>query len=77
MSINFNEDVILPAHKISEGRSSSPVRVSFDAAEGDGRVWFMDSDDNWIAIEGQANAREAARLLNAWADTYPTSELPE
>lgn len=72
--VDFNEDVELPGHKISENRSSAPVRVSFDAAEGDGRVWLMDPDDNWIAVEGESNARELARLLLAWADTYETAE---
>lgn len=72
--VDFNKEVILPAHKISEGRSSYPVQVSFDGAEGDGRVWFMDTDDNWVAIEGEANAREAARLLLAWANTYKEAD---
>lgn len=67
--VDFNESFTLPAHKISENRSSAPVKVEFDGAEGDGRVWLMDSEDNWIAIEGEENAREAARLLLAWADS--------
>lgn len=69
-AVDFNLDVDLPPHKISDQRYSETVKVSFDAAEGDGRVWFMDPNDNWVAIEGEANAREAARLLLAWADTY-------
>lgn len=78
--INFNLDVILPAHPISENRSSHPVRVSFDGAEGQGRVWLMvapedNEDEPWIPIEGPANARELARLLNAWADAF-TGEQP-
>ena len=73
--MNFNLDVILPAHPISAQRVSCPVRVSFDGAEGQGRVWLMvdpefDADEPWIPIEGPENARELARLLNAWADAY-------
>jgi hypothetical protein len=72
VTIDFNNDEILPAHPISANRSSDPVRVSFDAAEGDGRVWLMvdaehDIDEPWIPIEGKANARRLAALLLAWA----------
>lgn len=69
--IYFNKEVPLGPVEISPGRSSYPVKVSFDGAEGQGRVWLMDSEDNWVAIEGKQHARTVAKLLNAWADTYP------
>lgn len=66
--VDFNLDVVLGPVPISHNRSSAQVRVSFDAAEGQGRVWLMDPDDNWVAIEGPAHARTLAGLLTAWAD---------
>jgi hypothetical protein len=68
--IDFNKDEILPAP--SDPTWSTPVRVSFDAAEGEGRVWLMVEPDHdvrepWIPIEGKANARRLAALLLAWA----------
>ena len=74
--VDFNNDVTLEPVVISPGRSSYPVRVSFDAAEGQGRVWLMDSADNWVAIEGPAHARTLAGLLTAWADAYTGEEKP-
>lgn len=74
--IDFNLDVILGPVPISHNRSSAQVRVSFDGAEGQGRVWLMDPDDNWVAIEGPAHARTLAGLLTAWADAYTGEEKP-
>ena len=67
---DFNEDVILPPPQTPMW--AIPVRVSFDGAEGEGRVWLMvddehDNSEPWVAIEGRANARKLAALLLAWA----------
>lgn len=73
--VDFNKTFVLPACEISSKRASDPVSVSFDGAEGQGRVWLQvapehDIGEPWIAIEGEENARKLAGLLLAWADTY-------
>lgn len=72
-TIDFNKDVILENPPVRIG-SSKPVRVSFDGAEYEGRVWLMvdaefDEDEPWIAIEGNDNCRRLGELLIAWADS--------
>lgn len=71
--IDFNEDVILESPSVRIGKAK-PVRISFDGAEDQGRVWLMvdaeyDEDEPWIAIEGNDNCRKLGELLIAWADS--------
>jgi hypothetical protein len=83
--IDFNQDVILqpPPREVTNIGWEKPVRVSFDGAEGQGRVWLHvdhehDEDEPAIAVPGVDNARHLAKLLNAWADDYnPKSEQPQ
>lgn len=70
--VDFNKDVILESPPVRIG-IAKPVRVSFDGAEDQGRVWLMvdaefDEDEPWIAIEGNENCRRLGELLIAWAD---------
>lgn len=77
---DFIEDVILPPppREASNIGMERPVRITFDGAEGQGRVWICDDEaDEMVAIPGVENARTLARLLNAWADAYaPEAEQP-
>lgn len=83
--IDFNQDVLLqpPPREVTNIGWEKPVRVSFDGAEGQGRVWLTidhehDEDEPSVAIPGVDNARHLAKLLNAWADAYnPKSEQPQ
>lgn len=77
--IDFNQDVILnpPPREVTNIGWERPVRITFDGAEGQGRVWVCDDEaDEAIAIPGVENARALARLLNAWADAYNPEKLP-
>lgn len=68
--VNFNEDVVLPPpmRGLTNIGLMNEVTVSFDGAEGEGRVWLMDTKrDEMIPIEGIENARKLSGLLNAWA----------
>lgn len=68
--VDFNAEVVLPAP--SDPTWAVPVRLNFDGAEGEGRLWLSvdhehDDDEPSIAVEGRENARTLARLLFAWA----------
>lgn len=68
--VDFNAEVVLPAP--SDPTWAVPVRLTFDGAEGEGRLWLSidpehDDDQPSIAVEGCENARILARLLLAWA----------
>lgn len=76
--IDFNKDQILESPDYVR-LSAKPVRVSFDGAEGEGRVWLgidpeYDEDEPMIAIEGPENCRKLGELLIAWADAYTGGE---
>jgi len=68
--VDFNSEFLLPAP--SDPKWAVPVRLNFDGAEGEGRLWLSvdpehDDDEPSIAVEGRENARTLARLLLAWA----------
>lgn len=66
---DFNVDVLLPAPTAPSW--AKPIGVSFDGAEGQGRVWVTDADsDESIAIEGNENCRTLAGLLLEWVGAY-------
>lgn len=76
--VDFNQDVILepPPREVTNIGWERSVRISFDGAEGQGRVWVcQDEDDEAIAIPGIENARKLAMLLTAWANGYKVEDL--
>lgn len=63
---DFNKEVLLPAPK--DPTWSVPVTVTYDGAEGEGRVWLstQEDDEPMIAIEGRENAATLASMLIDW-----------
>lgn len=63
---DFNKEVLLPAPK--DPIWSVPVTVTYDGAEGEGRVWLstQEKDEPMIAIEGRENAATLAGMLIDW-----------
>jgi hypothetical protein len=63
---DFNKEVLLPAPK--DPMWSVPVTVTYDGAEGEGRVWLstQEDDEPMIAIEGRENAATLASMLIDW-----------
>lgn len=63
---DFNKEVLLPAAQ--DPRWSVPVAVTYDGAEGEGRVWLstQEEDEQMIAIEGRENAATLASMLIDW-----------
>lgn len=63
---DFNKEVLLPAPK--DPMWSVPVTVTYDGAEGEGRVWLstQEDDEPMIAIEGRENAATLAGMLIDW-----------
>lgn len=67
---DLSVDLVLeppPRSRTDIGRME-PVTVSLDMAEGQGRIWLSDPQDNMIAIEGPANAELLAHRLLAWVE---------
>lgn len=68
--VDFDDGYVLPKYDEAPDYGSTPLKITFDGAEG-GAVWLYDPNaDQLTAVRGPEACRELARLLLAWADAH-------